>query len=454
LKKNWAGENNMPSKEERASHLQNLIEQAFEIIQDLEQSLLVSEEPVERRRWKMQIKERRVEISEWETELEQLKTTTTITTTTITIKPDTPAAPVVEKAAGTPSVEPSPVPVQAPEPPPVPVQVEPPVVEKKVEEKTTSDQPQPHFAPAPVEATLLYTLQGHTKEVTGLDFSSDGTLLATASDDNNIRLWEVASGKSMRTLDLNKEFDGGPQDVKFVPKSPLVAGITQTQLWVWNALTGVKQKALKVQSNIFNSLENLAFSSDGTLVAVSVSNGSTQVWNVADWSLLHTVKNKAFMVMGGSLAFSPDGQVLATTSLNSAKIWLWRVSDGALLHTLEGDSGNITSVAISPDSSLLVAASEDKNVQLWRISDGTLQFVIQAHNQPVRSVAVSPNGAVLASGSDDKTVKLWRISDGTQLANLEGHTGGVNWVAFSSDNAFIASGADDKTARLWQLQWN
>lgn len=448
----------MPSKEERIAHLQQIINEAFEIMQDLEQSLLVSDEPVERRRWKMQIKERRVEIDEWQTELDQLKSTTTITTTTITINSDTTAtaAPAVEKVAGKPVVEtPPPVQAQAVEPPsPVQVQVEQVVVEKKVEEKAPFSQPQTQTAAAPVEAGLLYTLEGHTKEVTSLDFSTDGTLLASASDDRNIRLWEVSTGKPLRNLDLGKEFDGDVQDVKFVPKSPLVAGITQTQLWVWQALNGVKQKALKIQSNIFNSLENLAFSSDGAFVAISVSNGSTQIWKVSDWSLLHTVKNKAFMVMGGNLAFSPDGQVLATTSLNSAKIWLWRVSDGSLLHTLEEDSGNITGVAISPDSSLLAAASEDNNVRLWRISDGTLQFVIQAHDRMARCVAFSPNGVALASGSDDKTIKLWHTSDYTYLATLEGHTGGLNSVTFSPDNTVLASGADDKTVRLWQLKWN
>jgi WD40 repeat protein len=434
----------MSSSEKRIADLQNLIEQAFETLNELEQSLLVSDEPLDRRRWKMQIKERRVEIDEWETELEQLKSTTTITSTTITISPNTSAAPAAATTGEKPAVEP---------PPPVQVQVEQTVVEKKIEDKVPAPQPEPQHSQGALEATLLQTLEGHTKEVTSLDFSSDGTLLASASDDKTIRVWQMPTGNLMRNLEMVKELETDIQDIRFLPKSSQLACATQTQLAIWNTATGLKQKTLKIHSSIFNSLENVAFNSDGTLAAISISNGSTQIWNVSDWSLLHTVKNKAFMVMGGSLAFSPDGQILATSSLNASKVWLWQVSDGSPLHILDGESGFITSVAISPDSSMLAVASEDNRVRLWRISDGTLQFMVQGHQQQVRSVAFSPNGAALASGSDDRTIKLWRTSDYTLLTTLEGHTGGLNCLAFSPDSVVIASGSDDKTVKLWQLKW-
>ncbi len=432
----------MDDKKERAKHLEDLISQAFDIIQDLEQSLLVSDEPIERRRWKMQIKERRVDVEEWENELNQITSTTTTTTTVTVTSNDQPASPSADTTS-----KPEAQPQHS-------VEVEQTVVEQTVVNKPIETQPatQPQPTSDLPGADLVHTLQGHTKEVTRLAFSPDGTILVSTSDDATVRLWEVATGKALRTLDQGNQFDGSVQDVKFVPNSKLVAGVTQFKVLIWNALSGVLQNTLKIHSTIFNTIESLDFTQDGTLMALSISNGANQLWKTSNWSQLGTVKNKGFMIMGGNLAFSLDGQVLATTSVNANKLWLWRVADGSLLHTLEGQAGNITDLAFSPDNTLLASASEDKSVRLWNVRDGTPQFVIQAHTEQARAVAFSPNGQFLASGSDDKTIKLWRIADGSALATLEGHAGGLNCVLFSPDGTLLASASDDKTIRLWKIK--
>jgi WD40 repeat protein/subtilase family serine protease len=159
-----------------------------------------------------------------------------------------------------------------------------------------------------------------------------------------------------------------------------------------------------------------------------------------------------------SVAFSPDGRLLASASgIDDNTIKLWRVSDGALVRTLTGHTGWVTSVAFSPDGRLLASASGswdwdgDRTVRLWRVSDGALVRTLTGHTDTVTSVAFSPDGSLLASGSDDSTIKLWRVSDGALVATLTGHTGDVNSVAFSPDGSLIASGSGDRTIRLWRV---
>ncbi len=149
---------------------------------------------------------------------------------------------------------------------------------------------------------------------------------------------------------------------------------------------------------------------------------------------------------GASVAFSPDGQLLATIGVFET-ILIYRVSDGSVVRVLTGHTDYVTSVSFSPDGQLLASGSYDNTVKLWQVSDGTLVRTLTGHTDDVTSVSFSPDGQLLASGSWDGAVKLWRVSDGTLVRTLTGHTGSVSSVAFSPDGQFLASGRDD--IKLW-----
>jgi uncharacterized repeat protein (TIGR01451 family) len=151
-----------------------------------------------------------------------------------------------------------------------------------------------------------------------------------------------------------------------------------------------------------------------------------------------------------SVAFSPDGSLIASGS-GDYTIKLWRVSDGALVRTLTGHTDWVTSVAFSPDGSLIASGSGDYTIKLWRVSDGALVRTLTGHADWVTSVAFSPDGSLIASGSGDYTIKLWRVSDGALVATLTGHTGWVTSVAFSPDGSLLASGSEDYTIKLWRV---
>jgi WD40 repeat protein len=87
-----------------------------------------------------------------------------------------------------------------------------------------------------------------------------------------------------------------------------------------------------------------------------------------------------------------------------------------------GHASDVTSVAFSPDGSLIASGSGDATIKLWRVSDGALVRTLTGHTDSVNSVAFSPDGSLIASGSDDRTIKLWRVSDGALVRTLTGHT--------------------------------
>ncbi|MEO2021246.1 MAG: WD40 repeat domain-containing protein, partial [Pirellulaceae bacterium] len=249
----------------------------------------------------------------------------------------------------------------------------------------------------------LLAFEGHASQVWDLAFSPDGKQIATASEDQMVKVWNATRGRRLLVFE----------------------GHTGT---VWS----------------------IAFSPDGQQL---ISGGGTdkkageiKLWDLATGKLLFTKQEHALAVQG--VAFRSDGKQVASASWDST-IQLWDVASGEKQHTLIGHSGVVQGVAFSPDGKRIASARGDRTVRVWDDSNGELLRTLNGHDLRVSSVVFSPDGMHLASASADKTVRLWEATTGKQLQELTGHTDAVSHVAFSPDGKRLASASTDKTIRLW-----
>lgn len=154
-----------------------------------------------------------------------------------------------------------------------------------------------------------------------------------------------------------------------------------------------------------------------------------------------------------SVAFSPDGRLLASASTDHT-VLLWSLRARKPQNMLQGHTGPVTAVAFSPDGTVLATGADDATVRLWNPRTGVLQQTLTGHTKEVRAVAFSPDGATLASGAADGTVRLWQSATGALLRILSGHPRGVASVAFAADSATVTVGltAAQGQEALWHWE--
>ncbi|MCC5609901.1 hypothetical protein LC612_24780 [Nostoc sp. CHAB 5834] len=203
-----------------------------------------------------------------------------------------------------------------------------------------------------------------------------------------------------------------------------------------------------VFAETFGGVLSVAFSPDGQLLAWGDTNGEIHLRQVTDGRQVFVCKGHTSWVI--SLAFSPDGKIFASGG-GDYTVKLWDVDTGQCLQTLQGHENEVWSVAFSLDSSTLASGSDDQTIKLWSVSTGECLKTFLGHTSWVHSVAFSPNGLMLVSGSDDQTIKLWSIDTGKCLKTCKGHCDGIRSVAVSPDGQMLASSSEDQAVKLWDI---
>lgn len=240
--------------------------------------------------------------------------------------------------------------------------------------------------------------------------SHDGNILACTNQLHTIELYDTATGKQLTSLITSDTF--ATKELSFAPDDKLLAAaVTDNDIWVWQIPRGQLEYKLTGHAEGVTTID---YSLDGALLASGSWDNTIRIWDTKVQQTV-TVLSDSNLHDLGKVRFSPNGQLVASGSIDDYTVRVWQAATGRVLNVLNVGELNVTACNFSPDGSLLVTATYDA-IKVWRVQDGQLLWSL-GQQSDVTNAIFSPDGTLLAI-STAGTVTVWGIPEsdsGTQL---------------------------------------
>lgn len=316
--------------------------------------------------------------------------------------------------------------------------------------------------------------KGHTDGVTSALFSADGQQAISAGRDRTIRVWHIASGQELRQL------LGHPGAVQYLTLSAdgsrLLSGSSDTSVRLWNLADG---KPLQSFEGHTDTVRNAVFVGDDRVLSGSLDK-TVRLWDIGTGKV--ALRHGGPEMQGVNwVASSSDGRLtLAAGAVprdlqvsGLFPIWVWDRDQPGTFQLLEGHTGPVNSLAISPGGKYVLSTSSDKTIRMWRLEASrpveskadpaqTLPAIknvrrLTQHFGPIRDIVFLPDGkrALSAAGFYDAVMRLWNVETGKEIRRLDytaSQSGLPTALAISADGKSALSGHEGGNITLWDVE--
>ena len=295
-------------------------------------------------------------------------------------------------------------------------------------------------------------LLAHGEKINSANFSSDGTLMVTASSDGTARVWDLKNSKNSILTTL----EGHEAEVTSASLSPDGTQVLTISADGTARVWDLKRDTFSPLKGDKEEIWSASFSPDATRAVSVLYSPRLRVWNLESGtsSLLEGSSGGAM-----SASFSPDGtQVVSVPAIYTShlktlaaggQVKVWDLKSGSST-LLEGHEQEVYNASFSPDGTQVVTASGDGTARVWDLKTGTSN-TLEGHEQGVLHASFSPDGTQVVTASGDGTARVWDLQSGTSTP-LEGHEQGMYDASFSPDGTQVVTTSREGTARIWDLE--
>jgi WD40 repeat protein len=282
----------------------------------------------------------------------------------------------------------------------------------------------------------------HGGSVEAVVFLPSTDTIVSASSDETLRVWDLATGKSVLRI---PGLTLGAYAVAMSPDGERVAaGCKDGVIRVFSLADGAPLRELKGHLGYVRSV---AYSSDGSQLLSSADDGSACVWGPDSAEPEARLEGHRGGVL--AIAFSPHHR-LALSGGRDGKVVVWDLEAGKLLRTLEGHRGWVQAAACAASGDRAVSGGRDGRVILWDIGSGELLAEMR-HPGAVNALAISPDGRTAYSAGDSGAVLCWDLSRGEKVAEFKGHGQPVRGLALSPNGDRLITASADTTLLVWDV---
>ncbi|MCX5832560.1 MAG: caspase family protein [Deltaproteobacteria bacterium] len=296
----------------------------------------------------------------------------------------------------------------------------------------------------------LRTFAGHTDGVTSVVFSPEGKYALSASRDGTLKLWDANTGQAIRTFKDESRNVDCVYSVAISPDGKNALAGHQNELILWNTATGEKIRSVKE-----GGVHAIAFSADGRYAATGGGSSPLKLWDVKTWAQIRILISPDLI---NSVAFSPNGRfVLASyweSSGNHRHVTLWDVKTGKAIWTLNPTSSG--AAAFSPDGRYVLSFFDKRQLNLIETETGKeiAAFLVSGDDYHAGPIAFSPDGRYVISGMSGGIIKLWDIETQKEMRVFKGYMKKVASIAVSADGRRALSVSIDVLDKDYFVVWD
>lgn len=289
---------------------------------------------------------------------------------------------------------------------------------------------------------LALEISGHSRAVWRVAFSPVAPILASASGDRSVLLYDLNDRKIAHRLTGHQ---GYVNAIAFSPDGTLLAsGGGDHAIIIWDVATGAALRILQAHNGDINAL---AWSASGKLLVSGADDGRVVVWNAADGKQVTTLAGGANDVT--ALTISPDENTVATAG-SDGFVYLYSSQTGEQNRRLNSHDGYTFDLVWSADGATLSSAGSDGAIRKWQLNAGSDPMIVAQQSQALTGIELSANGKYIASSSFDGNVVIRDAGNYNTLQTISAYPGSAYSVSMTGDGRFVAAAGGVNFIRVWR----